>query len=272
MIKPPATPVTNPHEDAKFIFVTGSSAYLNTTGFMKVINIISGAAKAEINGTQKTLFTGESLVINPYESVYVEILGGGYYYSFVVDQVKHFDSLCIPALTKFENFIPSDRIISDICKKINYEYNTRNHHHENMLVALTNELLIHLYRSYNAGSTTEQSALLLGKHKIARLAVDYIYKHSTDGISTNEVSNAVNVSESYLCRCFKEATGVSVLEYAERIRCRKAKEDLSLGIYTVTQIAEKYNFNSLSYFSRRYKKYCGENPVDTLSEAKKRRS
>ncbi len=46
-------------------------------------------------------------------------------------------------------------------------------------------------------------------------------------------------------------------------------EDLSLGTYTVTQVAEKYNFNSLSCFNRRYKKYCGTAPMTTLTEAKK---
>jgi AraC-like DNA-binding protein len=94
----------------------------------------------------------------------------------------------------------------------------------------------------------------LGKHKIARLAVDYIYRNCHRGITTSEISEYINVSTSHLCRCFKEATGVSVIEYAERIRCRKAKEDLSLGIYSVSQVAEKYHFNSLSYFNRRYKK------------------
>ena len=272
MIKPPEAPVTKPHENAEYYFTAGSRAVLSTAGYMRVINIISGALKAEINDSEKILFTGESLVINPYEKVNVEVLGGGWYYNFIIDQIKHFDALCIPALTLFKNFIPSDAFISDICRKMNNEYQTRCPHHENMLIALTNGLLIHLYRNFSITSTTVPSSTILGKHKIARLAVDYIYRNCTKGVTTREISKFINVSEAYLCRCFKESTGVSILEYAERIRCRKAKEDLSLGIYSVTQISEKYNFNSLSYFSRRYKKYCSENPVDTLSAAKKRRS
>ena len=99
MINTPATPVTKSEENARFIFVAGSSADLSTAGFMRVINVISGAVRAEMNGTEKILFTGESLVLNPYEKVYVEVLGGGGYYGFLVDQIKHFDALCIPALT-----------------------------------------------------------------------------------------------------------------------------------------------------------------------------
>ena len=271
MINPPAKPVTQERETSEYLLESESSRVFSASGNMRVFNILTGAVSVKIADIEKTLFTGDSFVLNPHEQAEVYALGETRYYCFIIDQVKLFDTLCIPALTAFKNFIPKDPFIIDICRKMNIEY-TSSPFHENMLNALVSELLIHLCRNYNKGAVSAPSSLLLGKHKIAHLAVEYIYKNCVKGITTSEISSHINVSESYLCRCFKEATGVSVLEYAERIRCRKAREDLALGIYTATQIAEKYHFNSLSYFSRRYKKYCGENPMDTLSEAKKRRS
>ena len=271
MIKPPAIPISKKHENSEYLLKSESSRAFSVSGNMRVFNIMTGAVSVKISDSEKTLFTGDSFILNPHEEAEMYALGATKYYCFIIDQVKLFDALCIPALTSFKSFIPKDTFIIDICRKMSIEY-TSSPFHENMLNALVSELLIHLCRNYNKGAVSAPSSLLLGKHKIARLAVEYIYQNCVKGITTSEISAHINVSESYLCRCFKEATGVSILEYAERIRCRKAREDLALGIYTATQIAEKYNFNSLSYFSRRYKKYCGENPMDTLSEAKKRRS
>lgn len=271
--------INTPQAPANFSCITAQSTYkenssgkLTTLGYMTIKNIISGQIKCTINGVSKTLNPGDTLIMNPHDEGAYETSVECKHYSFTIDQPKFFDELCIPALTNFENFISGDEFINDLCKKINFEYEQKGAFFENMLNSFTSALLIHSYRQYNAKQQNTPTVMLLGKHKIARLAVNYIYKNCQNGVTTSEISAHINVSTSYLCRCFKEATGVSPIEYAERIRCRKAKEDLSLGIYSVTQVAEKYHFNSLSYFNRRYKKYCGENPAKTLSQAKKRRS
>ncbi|MBQ8759104.1 MAG: helix-turn-helix domain-containing protein [Clostridia bacterium] len=241
-------------------------------GYTQIKHMLSGSVTYTVSDNKRTMYPGETVVINPYEDYTVEIGEDAEFYSFLFDSYKHFDTAGIPALTRFENFIEKNETISYICHAINYEYENQPSFHENMLISLTDQLLIHLYRNYSKSSVGTPSSQLLGKHKIARLALEYIYKNCQHGVTTSEISTSINVSTSHLCRCFKEATGVSVMEYAERIRCRKAKEDLSLGTFSVTQIAEKYHFNSLSYFNRRYKKYCGENPAKTLAKAKKLRS
>ena len=268
----PKEPKNMKNTTAKYMYTQGSTKKIENSGYIIIRHIITGAVKYTVNGIEKTLFSGDTLILNPHDECELESLGDAYHYAFIFDMTKHFENLGITALTSFENFIHGDRYIAHLCEKINEEYKNQSTFHENMLTILADAFIIHLYRNYTTGTHTISSPSLLGKHKIARLAVDYIYRNCHRGITTSEISEYINVSTSHLCRCFKEATGVSVIEYAERIRCRKAKEDLSLGIYSVSQVAEKYHFNSLSYFNRRYKKYCGTNPAKTLSEAKKRRT
>lgn len=272
MINAPKEPKNIKNVTAKFRYTENSQKTFENIGYIVIRHIINGAVIFKVNGEERTLFSGDTLVLNPGDNCKLHAISGAEHYSFVFDVSKHFESLGIPALTTFENFIHGDRYLCHLCEKINDEYENQSSFHENMLTALTNAFFIHLYRNYNTGLVSNPSTSLLGKHKIANLAVDYIYRNCQNGITTSEISKYINVSTSHLCRCFKEATGVSIMEYAERIRCRKAKEDLALGIYSVTQIAEKYHFNSLSYFNRRYKKYCGTNPAKTLAEAKKRRT
>lgn len=270
MNKAPLPPKQFNFTTTKYLFNANSNGQLTSTDYLKVINILSGKLEFSFSGITKTMFPGDTVIINQYDEISFNALENSLHYAFAIDQNKLFEELCIPALTRFDNFIFKDTEITHISERINSEYENRDTMFESMLVSLSNSLLIHLFRNYNQTTVSSPSAKLIGKHRVAHLAVDYIHKNIKNGITTSDISSHINVSTSYLCRCFKEATGVSVLEYAERIRCRKAKEDLALGIYTVTQIAEKYNFNSLSYFNRRYKKYCGENPAKTLSEAKRR--
>ena len=267
----PQEPKDMKYTTTKFMYTANSKTTLENSGYIVVRHIITGAVRFTVNGVEKTLFSGDTLILNPHDECELETMGATYHYAFIFDMTKHFENLGIPALTTFENFIHGDKYIAHLCEKINDEYENQSTFHENMLTVLADAFIIHLYRNYTTGIHTLSSPSLLGKHKIARLAVDYIHSNCQNGITTSEVSKYINVSTSHLCRCFKEVTGVSVIEYAERLRCRKAKEDLSLGIYSVSQVAEKFHFNSLSYFNRRYKKYCGVNPAKTLSDAKKKR-
>ena len=271
MLFPPRVPDGARKDTAENGLKSGATGAYESLGNIRVSCMVKGTLRVWIADREKTLFAGDTFLLNAHEEARMTALEDCFYYSVEIDKDKLFDRLCIPALTVFENFVLQDASVAGICRKMNDEYRSQGLFCDNMLNALADELIIHLYRNYNGGNALTPSALLLGKHRIARLAVDYIYKNCVKGITTSEISAQISVSEAYLCRCFKEATGVSILEYAERIRCRKAKEDLSLGIYTATQVAEKYGFNSLSYFSRRYTKYCLENPADTLSKAKKSR-
>lgn len=250
----------------------GGEFKYTASGYMEIKSLVSGRVKCVINSEEYELIPGNTLVVNPYDEVELYGIEDSLYYGFLFDSPRFFDELNIPALIRFQNVIKDDVTVNDICRRVNDEYENRSTFYENMLTFLIDQLLIHLYRNYGNNNSEKPSAQLIGKHRIAFLAIQYIYENCQNNLSTKDVSAHINVSTSYLCRCFKEATGISVLDFYERIRCRRAREDLSLGTYSVTQVAEKYNFNSLSYFNRRYKKYCGTAPMTTLTEAKKRRA
>lgn len=272
MIEEPRLPVWRASETAEFVCRKGDVLTLPFDGYMKVKNVIAGVLRFRIGKEERLLVPGDSCVVNPYEEAAMEALEDSLFFSVTVDQNKRFDALTMPAMTRFSHFMPGDAFLTDLCRRINREYRIRGPFFENMLNACVDAMLIHLYRGYQAKTNAGGAVSDTGKSRIARLAVDCIYKNVAHGITTSEIAHQIGVSGAYLCRCFKEATGMTVLEFAERIRLRMAKEDLSLGNVTVTAVAEKYKFGSLSYFSIRYKKYCGETPMQTLSLAKRMRS
>ncbi len=70
----------------------------------------------------------------------------------------------------------------------------------------------------------------------------------------------LNVSGKYLSSTVKRLTGGSVMSYIDRHTVPILKEYLDNPRYSLTQIADRMNFASLSYFSRYCKKHLGVTP------------
>ena len=75
----------------------------------------------------------------------------------------------------------------------------------------------------------------------------------------------LSVSEKYLSSTVKRLTGHSVMSYIDRHTIPILKEYLDDPRYSLTQIADRMNFASLSYFSRYCKKHLGMTPTEYRS-------
>ncbi|MBR1576681.1 MAG: AraC family transcriptional regulator [Bacteroidales bacterium] len=75
----------------------------------------------------------------------------------------------------------------------------------------------------------------------------------------------LSVSEKYLSSTVKRLTGHSVMSFIDRHTIPILKEYLNNPRYSLTQIADRMNFASLSYFSRYCKKHLGRSPSEYRS-------
>lgn len=91
---------------------------------------------------------------------------------------------------------------------------------------------------------------------------DYISNHYCDKISSAELSSKFGYSEAYFCRRFKAITGLTPVKYINILRLEKAKSLLKNGNTKIAVVSAKCGFNSVSYFSKLYKKHFGIAPKD----------
>ena len=76
----------------------------------------------------------------------------------------------------------------------------------------------------------------------------------------------MNLSEKHLNRISKECLNKTTSALiAERITL-EAKRLLIHSKYTVTEVASELGYDDTSYFSRFFKKNCGETPIQFLSK------
>ena len=85
-------------------------------------------------------------------------------------------------------------------------------------------------------------------------------EHLAEPVRRADLANVAGVSEAHLHDLFREAAGVSPMDYVIQLRLQRAMELLVAGGMPVGKIAEQCGFVSPYYFSRLFKKRMGMTP------------
>lgn len=91
-------------------------------------------------------------------------------------------------------------------------------------------------------------------------AISFIEKHYDSKISLTSIAEHVGLSSSYLCRVFKEETGLNINTYINNLRMSKAIVLLGDKNSYIKEVAISVGFDDQLYFSRLFKKYYGVTP------------
>lgn len=101
----------------------------------------------------------------------------------------------------------------------------------------------------------------LRKEKLAP-AIQYLLEHLTEGINCRKLAEICSLSTAQFYNLFRMEYGMAPLEYRNSLLMRRAALLLRDGTFSVTEIAEMLGFESISYFSRFFKKHRGISPSE----------
>ncbi len=91
---------------------------------------------------------------------------------------------------------------------------------------------------------------------------EYIYNHLTEKINLDDICQELNINKSYLCELFKKETGITILQYTQKLKIEAAKKMLIYTDYSSTDISNYFNFASHSHFISIFKKFTGMTPKE----------
>lgn len=128
------------------------------------------------------------------------------------------------------------------------------------LRAICTELIVSVARKLGPDSPGAPAPGARAGSQIVTAAKEFILKHAAGDISLGEIAWHVGKGEEHLARVFKRETGQSVFDYVREIRVNKAKTLLLNPALSLTQIAERCGFHSLSFFSRTFRQQSGVSP------------
>lgn len=79
--------------------------------------------------------------------------------------------------------------------------------------------------------------------------------------SIGEIAKALGYHRAHLTKLFKETTGLSPMQYLNKVRMKKAEELLENGL-TVAQTAASVGFNDPLFFTKQFRKWSGVSPTE----------
>lgn len=97
-------------------------------------------------------------------------------------------------------------------------------------------------------------------------AVGYLLEHLTEKISCAQLAQACHLSTAQFYNLFHAEFGCAPLEYRNHLILQKAQSLLRVGSFSVTEIADMLGFESVSYFSRFFKKHSTISPIQFQKE------
>jgi AraC-like DNA-binding protein/ligand-binding sensor protein len=100
---------------------------------------------------------------------------------------------------------------------------------------------------------------------IVRRAKDYIASHHSAPIKLDVIARALNISTFHFCRKFKQATGLTFVNFLSLARVERAKLLLQNKNLRISEIAYEVGFQSLTHFNRIFHKLVGHSPTQYRS-------
>jgi len=131
--------------------------------------------------------------------------------------------------------------------------------------ALSTALALHLLREYGAAALGPKRQYGgLPREKLV-CAVEYIQEQLDTDLTVFGIAHAVGLSPNHFTKLFKESTGQSPYQYVVEARVRKAKELLTTGKFTISEVAHHVGFVDQSHLTRHFKRVFGVPPKKMLS-------
>lgn len=100
-----------------------------------------------------------------------------------------------------------------------------------------------------------------GNYPVER-AKAYIAGHLGEPFRLEDISEAIDLSPSYLSNLFRKETGETISEYTQRLRLEKAKTLLRSTGMNINEIASAVGYADAKHFSKLFRKVIGAKPQD----------
>ena len=231
------------------------------------------------DGSGTVQYGGETLKIKKGDTV---IVNSGALHCFFSDGTMDFIGIIIDDDFCKENGISPEsldfeRIVNDsraeelvrLCAAIIGQYQEKR---EPILAAKARaqilELLVFLAEGHSKKALENAQAKNQSEEYVKRI-IGHLIDNYTDSVTLEGLAALCGITKFHLARVFKHYTRETIFTYLNALKCKNAQKCLEKGM-SVTETATRCGFESVSYFSRTYKRVMGTTPrLEKCSTQKK---
>lgn len=237
---------------------------LHWHGEFELIRVISGSFELFLDNRNITLYGGDSAIIDcttlhrgtPQNAVYeCVVFSLSMLYKKSNDIIRKYIRP-IAHKNVSVSAIPTTKVKS-LINSIFTEAKNQEPLYELKLHSLLFEFFLQLY---NENLIIDRGQSHSKQMEIISELLHWIDNNYTETVTLSDLSEISGLNQKYLCRFFKEYTGRTPIDYINYLRIEAACHEMQHSGLSVTDAALESGFNSISYFTKAFKKYKGVSP------------
>lgn len=185
------------------------------------------------------------------------------------EQIRKIDKNChIIFLTAYDDFTYAKKAIT--VKALNYLLKPTSE--EEIIEAVEEAIHTITERELNNHNKilNREEVLEAGNNNLEQIRINivkeeilqFIQKHYIEDISMQDVAEAMNYSNAYFCKLFKQGFSKSFTTYLTEYRIEKAKGLLKDITVNVKEISDKVGYKDSNYFAKVFKRVVGVTPSE----------
>ena len=246
-------------------YTKGWGVRLHQHDFLQMYYCISGEGVFNLDGQRLLLQENMCLIIHPNQPHELLPMKDGQMRiidtKFYIHSPELLEVLC--SLPQFME-IP-DPEFRDLCTMMRNEWASKTPYAKEMANAIFQQiLLLYLRKNTEAPSRIpfykELEDHIKNLTGLERKIAQHLQDHYLESISLNQLSSDLRYSKTYLCKVFRSAAGITISEYVNFLRIRKAYDLICCTEKKISEISLECGFSSIHYFSRTFHKIAGMTP------------
>ena len=111
------------------------------------------------------------------------------------------------------------------------------------------------------GMTQTASEWNKSTFRLIEKGLEYIIANLGENVNVKDLAQKCNISEVYFRKLFKLHVGKAPVQYRNDMRMEKARQYLTYGENSITEIAETLGFSDCAYFIKQFRKETGKTPL-----------
>lgn len=152
-------------------------------------------------------------------------------------------------------------------QKLLYEVRHNGADYEKVCRNIIEILIIKLRRSKKVTIESNEPKNL---NQSIALVQHHINHNFRNEITLDSLAGIGNINKYYLAHIFKEALGMSPIEYLIQVRIKEARNLLETTNYTIAEIASFNGFSSQSFFSQAFRRETNQTPSQCRKDAREK--
>lgn len=233
---------------------------------IELLHIISGSLEVYLDHEHVTAVAGQTVIIMPHATHCGYAGNHGVHYNMIAFDVEKFCNATIasekyltPIFRYGINFCPVTGApsISKAMKDLETMLAAGNKYHPVRAIGKIYEIIGLFYQH----CTTDSRQIHKPDERFGKV-LEYVNMHYAENISAKDISEKFGYDETYFCRRFKEATGITTMKYIRILRLELAQKLLADSREDIQNIAWQCGFSDISYFSNCFKQQLGVTPTE----------